>query len=1225
MPRWVLVVGLLFVGACNKSEPEETADPVEDRDEDGFAAGEDCDDADANVHPDAPELCNDLDDDCDTEIDEDVGDTFYTDGDGDGFGDDAAPVTACQISAGLAAVPGDCDDTDDAINPNASESCNDLDDDCDTQIDEDASDVWYADGDGDGYGDPATSVTGCPEEGYVADGTDCDDLNGDVNPAADEICNGEDDDCNDVTDDNPVSGGDTWYADTDGDGYGDPLAPITACTQPSGTVDNTDDCDDTSDLAQPGGTEVCDGYDNDCNGISDGEDAEDATVWYYDADGDGYGTDSRRVTDCAAPSAAYVGTGGDCDDADATKNPGVSWYNDADGDGYGDPSASLKSCTQPSGYVADASDCADSDSARNPLATEYCDGEDDDCDGSVDDSAADATTYYRDADGDGYGTSATTYKACSKPSGYATTSTDCLDLDATAYPGATEYCDSVDDDCDGTVDDSAADASTWYKDADGDGYGSSSGGTTTACTKPTGYAATNDDCNDASATYSPATVWYYDSDGDGYGDAAATKTQCASPGSKWVLTSGDCRTTDATSYPGAAETCFSGSSYEGYDNDCDGSVDEGCPTLHCGTISADEVWTAGSEHYVGCTVYVEGATVPILTIEDGATVYFNTGAGLYVGQSAYGDIVVNGTSSGVTFTSYKASPAPGDWYGIYFGQYSAGSVMQGLTIEYAQYYGVNAYNSFFEMYDSTIRDTLQYGMYLQGTDAVLDNVTIEGSGTYGLYLYDTAAEITNSTFQDNGSYGLYCSYGSCFGTSFTGNTLTGNNYPIGVPVDVIPMLSSTSTYSGNTNDYIEIGYANITTSATWQGLDVPYRVTSYIYVDGSTGPILTLQDGVTLQMNTSTALYIGCCTGTYKGDLVVNGSTKGVTITSSSSTPSPGSYYFQINNATSATKITGLTVEYGYYGIYIGTDAAITIDKLTSRYNQYYGLYFYSYTSSARTNDLTLTNSTFTDPGQYGVYFYGDALSITDTDVDGATSSGVYAGSKSLTFKNNLITGTTGATNYAMSLNSETSITSWSANSITGNEGYPLALSDAALMYKLDAASTYSGNGSDYVYVSDSSLDTSGTIPAIDATWWWPYGMQIYKSGSTVPVVYATGSDFLIGYNASYPYYQVYVYDGEFYASSCSFTGYGSSSAPRWSGIYYGNSTSTKGYVTGSDIGYGGYSGYNLYLGHKGITATSNYVHHSSGYGVQCSGGCTAGGYTLTGNSYASNTSGNTY
>jgi hypothetical protein len=147
--------------------------------------------------------------------------------------------------------------------------------------------------------------------------------------------------------------------------------------------------------------------------------------------------------------------------------------------------------------VADGTDCDDTRDLSNPGATEYCNGYDDNCDGRVDeDTAVDATTWYADIDGDGYGNGAASDVECTAPAGYVADSTDCDDRDATSHPGGIEVCDGADNDCNGLVDDAPTDGTTYYADDDGDGFGDA-GNTVSECALPSGYVENAHDCNDS--------------------------------------------------------------------------------------------------------------------------------------------------------------------------------------------------------------------------------------------------------------------------------------------------------------------------------------------------------------------------------------------------------------------------------------------------------------------------------------------------------------------------------------------------------------------------------------------------------------------------------------------------------------------------------------------------------------------------------------------------------
>ena len=396
---WAL---LLFAVACKDDSvtPEDTTlppgdsggadsgEPV-DADGDGVPASEDCDDNDASVSPSAQELCDGLDNNCDGAVDEGAADAtaWYSDGDGDGYGA-GEPTLACEPVEGQVAQADDCDDARAEINPGAAETdCADP-----TDYNCDGS-TGYADADGDGF-------AACEE---------CDDGAVDVNPDATEICDGLDNDCDGAVDPATSEGAPSWYADGDGDSFGDADRPTVACEAPEGHVADATDCDDGLGAVNPDAAEICDGLDNDCDGLVD----------------------------------------------PATSDGAPTWYADSDGDGFGDAGSPLIACESPSGHVADATDCDDAAPDTNPDGQEVCGGGDEDCDGLLDDEdgSVDLSTgdsAFIDADGDGFG--AAPVVACVLPPNAVSDDTDCDDADPSNYPSAAERCDGVDNDCDGDDD-----------------------------------------------------------------------------------------------------------------------------------------------------------------------------------------------------------------------------------------------------------------------------------------------------------------------------------------------------------------------------------------------------------------------------------------------------------------------------------------------------------------------------------------------------------------------------------------------------------------------------------------------------------------------------------------------------------------------------------------------------------------------------------------------------
>ncbi len=329
-------------------EPELMID-LDDKDGDGITASIDCDDENSQMFPRNPEVCDDgFDNDCDPAT-PDESSQYYADEDGDGFGDPEAGYSTCGDATGYVTNAGDCNDLDASVNPDATESCNGTDDDCDGEIDEGELLTAYTDLDGDGFGADDSLVEVCAfSDTYVENRGDCDDSDASVNPDATEVCNGVDDNCEGKVD----------------EGHDVDLDGTTTCAG---------DCNDFDASANPSATESCNGTDDDCDGDTD----------------EGYDVDLDGVTTCA----------GDCDDSEALVYPGAPETCDSvdeDCDGYVDEDYDVDL----DGVTTCAGDCDDADASVNPSATEIPDnGIDDDCVGGDE-----VTSVALDADGDGFTT-----------------------------------------------------------------------------------------------------------------------------------------------------------------------------------------------------------------------------------------------------------------------------------------------------------------------------------------------------------------------------------------------------------------------------------------------------------------------------------------------------------------------------------------------------------------------------------------------------------------------------------------------------------------------------------------------------------------------------------------------------------------------------------------------------------------------------------------------------
>ncbi len=203
---------------------------------------------------------------------------FYADADNDGFGDLTNDSLSCSAPVGYVANSTDCNDADAAINPNT---------------------VWYMDMDGDLLGDLMTNFTGCtPPTGYVLTSGDCDDSNASITVPT------------------------TYYSDVDQDGFGDDATAADFCVTPPSMVAIGGDCNDNNNAIYPGAPEICDGFDNNCNGTND--EGLIFNTYYLDSDNDQFGAGLGLVSCQTIPLPGYVLVNGDCDDTNPNVFPGAT-------------------------------------------------------------------------------------------------------------------------------------------------------------------------------------------------------------------------------------------------------------------------------------------------------------------------------------------------------------------------------------------------------------------------------------------------------------------------------------------------------------------------------------------------------------------------------------------------------------------------------------------------------------------------------------------------------------------------------------------------------------------------------------------------------------------------------------------------------------------------------------------------------------------------------------
>jgi len=682
-----------------------------------------------------------------------------------------------------------------------------------------------------------------------------------------------------------------------------------------------------------------------------------------------------------------------------------------------------------------------------------------------------------------------------------------------------------------------------------------------------------------------------------------------------------------------------------------------------GTITHDSYWeNPGIPYWFSSSshIYIQGTDgadlVTTLTLAPGTILKFN-GIYLWVGHDSNpsypGALVAVGTpEQKITFTSTLSYPSPGNWYGIYFANYTDDTQcrLENCIVEYG---GASSYDNLYinnaspQIISTISRYGSDYGIYVNNGSPGIENCQISNNTYAGILVNGGSPSIQNCQFTSNSSMGISVSSGAptIQNCQFSGHTSYSINYPGNallpgitdcafdvnscVPIYCHPngvRNISNNTFTGTTYGYIYVHGGIITNDSYWENPGIHYRLGGNVYIQGTDGPdlvtTLTLEPGTIIQFASTVTLTVGHDSDpSLPGALVAIGTSgENITFTAATATPSPG-YWGGLNFAKysddSQCRLEYCTVEYGGYSSYENlylNDASPQIVNSICRYGSGAGIYVYNSSPAAP----VITGCVISGNTTYGIYINSSSPSspvISGCQISGNSSAGIYINSSSSSavaspaISNCQITGNG---SYGLYSNNY-SLPVVTGCAFTNNSSYPIYC--YVNVVKNLHTNTFSGNTYQYIYVE------GGTI-TLDSYWDNPGIPYRVSSSSHIYIQGTDGPDgvttLTLEQGTTIQFNPVYLWVGHDSNSSLpgalvavgtpgqpiTFTSASGTPAPgNWYGLYFANySDDSKCRLEYCIVEYGGASSYeNIYCNASSPCISHCEVRYGSGPGIKVS------------------------